>query len=526
MINKEDYLIGITDKYSEDILDGRVPIEGNVIACLFKDPMLLDENPTLTKDYFLTKDARFYYELIQFLRRQKYSVIDEVTIRSVLKDKAIEKFDDKGGFDTVQHMEDCVDLSNFDVYLDTLYRENTICRLKDDGFNLYTKMKTEKGKEYTPLQLFRKLSNGEVLDWYEAKLATYGTTTTSKITERCEIDFNDTFIENCEEGKENGIPFETAGEDIEGKSILIYPWLSKQSLGLMLGTLTFVAGYSSTGKTVFSVGLIMAMLEQGMNILIISNEEDSAKFQARYLVWYLQRYYKYYGLSKRKLLSGGFADNAKDKEMIANAQKQFKSKYGGRIHFVAVQDMDMSVNKKLIRDYVLNKGVNFVMIDTFKLDFNTASQQRTDLDLVRTSRELDAIAKKYKIIMYCSLQLAMNSKGTLFLTSAQLSNAKQLIENTENLFMMRNVYKEELDETNKAYYIRPYKLKYSEDQGKWIEEPYQPDPNKIWRVIFFTKTRSGANSEDNGQALMYTYNGDYASFYESCWCRPKHGFIS
>lgn len=524
MVNKDDFLVGVTDKYSEDILDGRMPIEGNVIACLFKDPGLLDENPTLTKDFFLTKDARFYYELIQFLRKKKYSVIDEVTIRSVLKDKAIEKFDEKGGFDTVQHMEDCVDLANFNTYLDNLYRENTICRLKNDGFNLYNKMTTERGIEYTPIQLFRKLSNSEVLDWYEAKLASYATTTSSKVTEQGDIEFTQEFLQNCLDGKENGVPFENAGKDIEGNDIVIYPQLSRQSLGLMLGTLTFFAAYSSCGKSSYSVGLVMAMLEQGLDVLIISNEEDKSKFMARYIVWYMNRYHKYYKLSKRKLLSGNLSDD--DKQMYYDAQKTFNAKYGGRIHFVAVQDMDMSVNKKLIRDYVLNKGVQFVMIDTFKLDFSNASQQRTDLDLVKSSRELDAIAKKYNIIMYCSLQLAMNSKGTLFLTSAQLSNAKQLTENTENLFMMRNVYKEELDETNKAYYIRPYKLKYSEDLGKWIEEPYTPDPNKIWRVVFFSKTRSGANSEDNGQAIMYVYNGDYSSFHETCWCRPKHGFIS
>lgn len=523
-MDKDLFLKGVTDKYPDEILDGRLQVEGNVIACLFKDPALVDENPTLTKDFFLLNDARFYYLMVKFLREKHFNVIDEVTIESTLGEDALNQYRELGGFTEIQHMEDVVDLANFDTYLDALFRENTICHMYDDGFDLFKPMKTDKGKDFTPLQLFRKITNAEVLDWYEAKLASYSTTTSSKVTEQGEIDFNDQFIEDCKDGKENGVPFENAGKDIDGDDIIVYPNLSRQALGLMLGTLTFLAAYSSIGKTTVAVAIIMAMLEQGLDVLIISNEEDRSKFQARFLVWYLYRYFKYYKLSKRKLLSGNFTDD--DLIMIKKAQAEFNKKYGDRIHFVAVQDMDMNVNKKLIRDYVLNKGVQFVMIDTFKLDFNTASQQRTDLDLVKASRDLDAMAKKYNIIMYCSLQLAMNSKGTLFLTSAQLSNAKQLTENTENLFMMRNVYKEELDETNKNYYLNPYRLKFNENTGKWYEEPFHPDPDKIWRVVFFSKTRSGANSEDNGLALLYSYNGDFASFREEAWCKPRHGFIS
>ena len=50
-----------------------------------------------------------------------------------------------------------------------------------------------------------------------------------------------------------------------------------------------------------------------------------------------------------------------------------------------------------------------------KLDFDDTNNNQTWVSLIKDSREFDKIAKKYNIIMLASLQLAMNSKGKLFL---------------------------------------------------------------------------------------------------------------
>ena len=188
--------------------------------------------------------------------------------------------------------------------------------------------------------------------------------------------------------------------------------------------------------------------------------------------------------------------------------------------------MDMSINKKLIRKEVLKHGVDVVLIDTLKLDFNNMSTARTDLDLVRDSRDLDAIAKKYNIIVLCSLQLAMNSKGTLFLTSNNLSQSKQIIEVCESMLMMRNVYPEELDEHDRRFFCHPFRKKFDSKTNEWKEEEYEPDINKVWRMVFFSKTRSGSNSEDLNRAFLMSYDGDHSRFVEEAWCKPAHGTIT
>ena len=135
---------------------------------------------------------------------------------------------------------------------------------------------------------------------------------------------------------------------------------------------------------------------------------------------------------------------------------------------------------------------------------------------------LDKMAKKYNIIMLASVQLAEYTKGKLFLDASVLSNAKQIKEQLENLFLMRTVYTEELDPKSK-YYCHPFRLKKVND--KWIEEEYNPDPNAVWRAIFTEKCRSGANSSDNGVGYLLRYDGDHCIFREVAQARFKHGEI-
>lgn len=37
-----DYITGIKGKYPEELLKERMSTEGNVIGCIYKDPLLLD----------------------------------------------------------------------------------------------------------------------------------------------------------------------------------------------------------------------------------------------------------------------------------------------------------------------------------------------------------------------------------------------------------------------------------------------------------------------------------------------------
>ena len=485
---------------------------------MFKDMLLLDDLE-LKKEDFITNDGRFYFGLLTQLRKKGFYSLDEITILSNMNDEVIERYEACGGWESIQHQIDIINDKNFDTYIDILYRENIMLHMYDDGIDLLHTVDVN-GKKVVLLKLFRKMDADSVQDWWDARIASYGTGYSSKILEEEEIDFDDEFIDNCEEGLENGVPFDIAGYDVNGEEINCFPFLTRQTMGLLEGTLTMLAGFSSAGKSTWFVTVIMALLFHGRKVLIISNEERVKKFKAKFMVWLLGKRNRYFKLSKSKFLSGDI--NEESRKQLADVQKFWRENYKGKLKFISIADADMSVVKKKIRENALRYGYDTVLYDTFKIQEKDFSGQRQDLALVRDSRELDKIGKKYNLIMLASVQLAEYMRGKLFLDSSVLSNSKQIKEILEGLFLMRTVYDEELDEKSK-YYCHPFRLKKVDD--KWIEEEYKPDRNAVWRILFVEKTRNGRNSSDTGIAYLLKYDGDHCIFREVAQCHPKHGEI-
>ena len=488
-----------------------------MIACLWKDPLLIDETE-LTQDDFLTKDGSFYFGLAKTLRKKGFVSFDEVTVISNMNEKIADAFESRGGWESVQNFVDVINVKNWDTYIDILYRENIIKSLVDNGFNVQKPILID-NKKIIPLELFRKMDSESVIDWYESRLSSFGTGYSSKVLEEEEIEITDEFIKDCMDGMENGVPFDIAGEDINGESMNCLPFVSNQISGLMDGTLTMLGGYSSTGKSSLWVTILMALIHYGRKCLIISNEQKCKVFKISFIVWIAYKHFRYYSLSRKKLTSGDLTEE--DQIVLHNVQEYWNNNYKGKVKFIGIPDADMSLVKKKIRENVLRYGYDTVLYETFKLDFSE-KDQKAYISLLQDSREFDKIAKKYNIIMLCSLQLAINTLGKLFLDSSVLSNSKQIKEVLENLFLMRTVYQEEIDPENKLY-CRPFRLVKRDD--KWIEEEYVPDPMGTYRMLFVDKTRSGYNSSDNGVAYLLKFNGNQCIFREVAQCRPKHGYL-
>ncbi len=480
--------------------------------------LLLDETGLSRKD-FITSDGVFYFSLLKQLRDKGFYSLDEVTILSNLDENVTERYDACGGWDTIQHQIDIINTDNFDTYTDILLRENMLLCMCDDGIDLLHTVSIN-GKKTMLLKLFRRMDAASVQDWWDARISSYGSGYSSKIIEEEEIDFDDGFIENCKEGLENGVPFDIAGYDVDGEEINCFPFLSRQTMGLLEGTLTMLAGYSSAGKSTWFVTVVMALLFYGKKVLIISNEERAKKFKTKFMVWLLGKRNRYFKLTKGKFLSGDI--NAESRKQLSDIQKFWRGNYKGKLKFISIPDADMAVVKKKARENILRHGYNVVLYDTFKIQEKDFSGQRQDLALVRDSRELDKLGKKYNAIMLASVQLAEYMRGKLFLDSSVLSNSKQVKEILEGLFLMRTVYDEELDPGSK-YYCRPFRLKKVDD--KWIEEEYTPDKNAVWRMLFVEKTRNGRNSSDTGVCYLLKYDGDHCIFREAAQCRPRHGEI-
>lgn len=513
------FITGIEEKYPVELLNGRLTVEGNVIGCLYNDPLLIDECDFKSTD-FITSDGVFYFSLAKQLRKAGYSVFDEVTILSSVSDNVATAFQERGGYETLKNLTSVVNVKNAEIYLDNLYRENIMLGMFNDGFNLLKPIEWN-GKEVIPYKLFRKMDSESVLDWYESRLSAYGTGFTSKILEEDYIDFNDDYFERMDSGEDVGVPFDIAGDDINLEEMRCLPFLSNQIGGYFEGTFNVLAGHSSVGKSAMWTTIAMALAYRNRKILIISNEQKMKVFQDGFLVFILYKYFRYYDLTKKKIRSASLND--KDKEMRKKAQDYWRKNYKDKIKFIAIADADMKLVKKKIRENVLTYGFDTVIYDTMKLDFDDNNNSQTWVSLIKDSRDFDKIAKRYNIIMLASLQLAMNSKGKLFLDGSELSMSKQSIETMESLLLMRSVYPEEVDKENKKFYCNPFRLKKTENG--WVEEEYEPDKTAVYKALFVGKGRNGANSNDTGVGYLLAFSGNHGIFREIAQARFKHCWI-
>ena len=513
------FISGVKEKYPEALLSGRIEVEGNVLGCFFKDMLYLDE-VKLDTDSFITQEGRFYYAMMKKLRQQGYTSLDEVTIMSSLPESVVEEYKELGSWETIQHQVDIINDKNFDTYLDNLYRENILLNMCRDGFNLEKPIEI-RDKEVSPLKFLRTLTSEEVTDWYTNRIAEYGTGYSSKILEEEDLEFDDKFIESCKEGVSSGVSYANAGKDINGDDMNCFPYLSRQTIGLLEGKLHMLGGFSSTGKSTWWITILMAFLSQGRKVLIISNEETADKFKIKFMMWLLYKRNRYYKLNKKKMASGIIDEESM--EQIKSIQQYWNEQgFKERIHFVSMNDADMGVVKKKIREYVLRYDYDTVLYDTFKIQESDYDGRRQDLSLVRDSRELDKLARKYNIIMLASVQLAESMKGQLFLSASTISQSKQIKEIAESFFLIRSAYDEELDPKSK-YYCYPFQQKIV--NGLWQEIPFEPDRSKVYRILFVEKNRNGADSPSTGVAYLLAFDGDHCVFRELAQCRPKHGEI-
>lgn len=512
-----EFISGVKEKYDKRLLANRIKTEAIIIGCVYKDPLILDDT-NLTPDMFISVDGRFYMSLAIKLRKSKLNVFDEVGILGCLDEKLTDLFEQNGGYEQIENMTSVINLDNFDGYYDNLLKSNIVLKMYEDGFPLFKPVMFN-DKEIEPYKLFEKLTAQEVVSFFEMKLTEYDTGTDSEILEEGIIDFDDEFIEQSMEGCDAGIPYDTIGNDIEGKPINAYKFLSNQTNGIPKKRLSMICGFSSAGKSTFIIPIILAMIYRGEKILLISNEEDKRKFMNKILVYLLNKYCHYYGLNKKRLSSGVITEE--DKKQIRIIREYWNANFKDNFYFVQINDANMDLVSKKVRNYVLKLGVSTVIYDTFKIEEKDMASARQDLQLVKNSRTLDRLAKKYDLCVIATVQLAEAYKNYLWLNAACLSNSKQIKEVCEMMLMIRPTLNDEIVENGKIY-CNPFQNK-TDENGKWYEEKCVPDPTKSYRTVFIEKNRNGEDSNGNSVCYLFKFNGDFSTFSESYQCRPKRG---
>ena len=247
-MDKTLFISGVIDKYDARLLENSLTTEGNVCGILLSDLTFFDDCGLESKD-FVTKHGRMLFNLGKELRSKGCANFDEVTLLSNINDDVKEKIDNElGGFRAIQNIIDVVSVKNMDTFMDELNKRNVLMSLYKKNFNIFEEMTLDSGKKVIPYDLFQKFSSSEILDWYNAQLASLETNiNSSKIVDEGYVDFDDEFIERLSRKEEVGVSFGDAGLNIKGEEISTFPFMSGNILGLKPGTLNCWAAHSGAG---------------------------------------------------------------------------------------------------------------------------------------------------------------------------------------------------------------------------------------------------------------------------------------
>lgn len=524
----EQFLPGVVEKYNEKLLEGRVAIEGNLVACFFKDLLLIEDNELNIRD-FKTKDGRFLFNLACSLRDKGFNVTEELAILSSFDEKIIERYNEIGGWDTISNMMEVINLDNFDSYLEAYTKSNLLMSLWLKNYGVFTDV-TIKDKTVERFDLFKKMTTSEIVDYYIADLSTMQVGEGSEILEEGNLTMSQEWIDLKPEEVTNWVSYADAGLDINGDRIDLFPKLSDRTLGYQRGTFNIIAGFGGLGKSTFANEIAYGLWSKGEKVLIISNELSKEEFWEKLVILTLTKYGRYYGTTKRKFFLR--ENTEEEKQLIKDiCLEHYKKEFAENLYFVKIASMNTNLVKKKIREYHLRYGISAVFVDTLKLEISSYKEARQDLNLAQTTAELDMLSKKYGLIVVATAQLANAMENRLFLNADCFAQSKSIKDLCHSVLMMRKLHREEMDAKNR-WYIQPFRYeliqRLDEESKKtidyWIEREYELDPHKEYRVVFVEKNRSGKDNGD-GMALILRFDGDWQTFTEVCWCKPKHGVI-
>ena len=264
MCQMEQFVTGVVDQYPQELLENRLTIEGNLIACLYADITLYDDiKSTVSSETFLSRHGRLLFGVVKYLREKHFNVIDEVTVLSNCPEEVLDRLQSIGGWKTIQKLASTVDLKNWDAILDEFNKSNIILKLHKNGFNLLEEVTLDNGKKIKPLKLFEKFSANNVTEWYEERIANISinnSASSMKIISDGAALFGDEFLESLKDDGDDGVSLSEAGLNFEEKEIPMFPFLSRQTSGLHRGTTSALASHSGCGKTNLMMNIVFTLL--------------------------------------------------------------------------------------------------------------------------------------------------------------------------------------------------------------------------------------------------------------------------
>ena len=477
-------------KCLQKINENRERIEAPFVMCLWRDPILYEDYKKINEnddESIITEDAKFYFELGKAMYKAGYKTFDNMTVSTFLEDKPTIKqtYEEYGGFREIEQLKALCDPENVSAYYEEIAKLNVLSRICTSYF-----------KQFENIDKFKNMSSQNIYDLFEYQLNNSSLSVEQDVKIE-DLELDDTYIEECDKG-------ETVGLDYSDNC----PGLNSKTMGLPVGDVYMLAGYSGVGKSSFIFeNMVLPLAKKDTKVVIISNEMKINAYKSLLLIHILAQDLNYWDLTRRDIKRGNFTDE--QKEMIRKAQAIQKEKYKN-IKFVKLYDSNMEKVIKIGRR-MARLNYKAIIYDTMKSSDDAIGEGSLWQQILLDSRRLFQLASKENVSIVMSYQLAIHTENIRYTSSSCLSNAKQIKEVMSEQVFLRKLWDDERDKDSK-FYCHPYRLKKVGE--RYIEQEVELIPKKKYLVAFLDKTR---NDED-GIQFLYEWNARFNKWTEIGRC--------
>lgn len=459
--------------YQEELLKAvktvkeyKLACEANIVSIYYKKPDLMYDFELKLED-FTENTWRVYWQIAyDIVIKEHKPVLDDVTIGLYLEkhSKLRQKYDDYGGYETIEKATEYVKTENLGGYIAELNKWNTVLMMLKNKFPVYDR-----------LSEFADMSLDDIYVEYEAILNHIFINADEDIQSYSIEEGIDDLIDELNEGLAVGLPYYEV------------PLLNKETGGQLTGNITLVGGLSNMGKTTLVRSMcIPASIKNGEKLVIIINEESRRKWQREMLVWVANNIYKF-DLQKFVVRDGKYSDEVMD--MLRKCANWIKEKASDNtITIIPFNKYRTEKAIKVIKKYA-SLGVRYFILDTYKADSGSRSdkmwlemqQSMVDIyDTIKTDGGKD-------VHIVITFQLAKSSARQRFYSQDNIGQAKNIVDVASTCLMIRDVFEDEY--TGEKNALKVYKLEGKNGKSKI---PVNLDHDKHYQLIFIVKNREGA----------------------------------
>lgn len=453
-------------KCAKQVKEYKVACEANIVSIFYKKPELMYDYQLKLED-FSENTWRVYWQIAyDIIVKEKKSVLDDITVGLYLEkhSKLKQKYDEYGGYDTIDKATEYIKTSNISGYVNELKKWETVIRMIASGFPV-----TDRIKEFVDMSL------DEIYKEYDALLNHIFINAEEDVMSYSLSDGIYDLIERLNEGIAVGLPYDNM------------PTLTKETGGQLPGNITLVGGLSNMGKTTLTrTMLIPSAVKYGERLVILVNEEGKAKWQRELIVWVANNIYKT-DLQKFVVRDGKFSDEVK--ELLYKCADWIAEKSeNNMLTIIPFSRYETQKAIRVIKKYA-SLGVKYFVLDTYKADAGSRSD-RMWLDMQQNMVDIYDTVKAEggkNVHITITFQLAKSSARQRFYSQDNIGMAKSIIDPASTCLMLRDVFEDEY--TGERNELKVYRLDGKNNKSKI---PVKLDHDKHYQLIFIVKNREGA----------------------------------